>query len=258
MGTNPANISEKRPSYPQNWRAYNSAQTVEKDMFQELLADLVSGVPKVAPKNGRPPLPLADAIFAATFKVYTTFSTRRFKTDLKAAYERGLISRKPHHNTIINTLQNDDVTPILISLIERSAVPLRAVEVDFAADSSGFQSSRILKWNDKWAAEEKGIDRSQRDWVKCHIMCGVKTNIVTAIAIGSQNAYDGRFLPPLLATTHRNFNISEVSADKGYSSKKNFEVVAQIGAVPFIAFNENRERRRDVDTDVSLFSVSPR
>ena len=35
-----------RKSYPQNWKAYNSAQTHEKERFQQLLHDLCDGIPE--------------------------------------------------------------------------------------------------------------------------------------------------------------------------------------------------------------------
>lgn len=45
----------KRTTYPQNWPAYNAAQTNEKDKFQSLLYDLCQGVPQLPARNGRPP-----------------------------------------------------------------------------------------------------------------------------------------------------------------------------------------------------------
>ena len=235
MGTNAGLISAKRQTYPQNWPAYNAAQVAEKERFQELLRDLCIGVPLASPKAGRPPLPLADAIFAATFKVYSTVSARRFMSDLREARKRGLISTLPHYNTIYNVLQNDDLTPILGSLVERSALPLKAVEVDFAADSSGFTTSRFIRWFDhKYNKEIR-----QHEWVKVHLMCGVKTNIVTAIEIYEPNAADTKLLPKLLKTTTRHFKVAEVSGDKAYSSKRNLEIVAAAGAIPFIAFQDN-------------------
>lgn len=57
-------LSAKRPTYGQQWRPYNAAQVVEKEVFQALLADLCAGLPRVLPKTGRPPLLLSDAIFA--------------------------------------------------------------------------------------------------------------------------------------------------------------------------------------------------
>src|SRR5579864_6681097 len=59
----------QRTTYPQQWTEYNQAQTNEKDYFQILLHDLCSGVPTPEQSGkGQRRLPLADAIFAATFK----------------------------------------------------------------------------------------------------------------------------------------------------------------------------------------------
>jgi hypothetical protein len=86
-------MSVRRPpkkTYPQKWRAYNSAQTHEKEKFQQLLRDLCRDIKKpVRSRNGRPRLPLEDAIFAACFKVYSTVSARRFMTDLRNAHSAG-------------------------------------------------------------------------------------------------------------------------------------------------------------------------
>ncbi len=70
-------------------------------------------------------------------------------------------------------------------------------------------------------------------------MCGVKTNIVTAVEIHGRDASDSPLLPPLLDTTREQFAISEVSADKGYLSYRNARLIAEAGATPFIAFKVN-------------------
>jgi hypothetical protein len=79
-----------RPTYKQEWPAYNAAQIIEKEMFQELLADLCHSIPwKPRGGRGRPQVPVPDAIFSAVFKVYSTISGRRFTTDMEAAKEAG-------------------------------------------------------------------------------------------------------------------------------------------------------------------------
>lgn len=84
-----------------------------------------------------------------------------------------------------------------------------------------------------------GGERFKREWVKAHIMCGVKTAIVTAVQMLDKDAADAPQLPALLKTTRKGFAVSEVSADKGYLSYKNARVIADAGAVPFIAFKNN-------------------
>src|SRR5205823_5760063 len=185
----------KRKTYPQNWPAYNQAQTSEQDKFQELLRDLCAGVQEpVRQGRGRPSLPLCDAIFSATFKVYSCFSGRRFMSDLRESHKRGWISRVPHYNSIFNYLEDDGLTDILKGLIRESSLPLASVETDFAVDSSGFSTSRFLRWYDK----KYGRMREKAEWVKVHIMCGVKTNVITAIEIGEQCSNDALFLKPLV------------------------------------------------------------
>ncbi|HWZ44126.1 MAG TPA: transposase [Candidatus Saccharimonadales bacterium] len=224
----------KRKTYPQNWKAYNVAQTNEGDKFQALLRDLCSGVPTPQAKNGRPPLPLSDAIFSATFEVYSTISQRRFMSDLRESHERGLISRVPHFNCISNTLENENLTPILRSLITQSSLPLKSVEVDFAVDSSGFTTSKFIRWFDV----KYGKPRAEHEWVKMHLMCGVKTNIVTAVEVGEQFSGDAPFFPPMIATTAQNFQIAEASGDKGYDSVKCVESVVKAKGKPYIALRD--------------------
>ena len=226
----------RRTTYRQQWPAYNAAQVNEKDQFQVLLRNLCETVP-TPPQSGRGQrrLPLSDAIFSTTFKVYSTVSGRRFMSDLRDSHAKGFISKVPHYNSIFNYLENPELKPILESLIEASALPLASVETDFAADSSGFSTSKFERWFDhKW-----GQERFRHRWIKTHIMCGVKTNVVTAVSVSEKEASDTVVLPSLLDTTRNAFDVQEVSADKGYLSYKNARYVANAGATPFIAFKQN-------------------
>ncbi len=226
----------QKKTYPQNWKVYNAAQVNEGDKFQVLLRDLCSGIPQPeAKKTGRPPMSLADAIFSATFKVYSTVSGRRFMSDLREAHERGFIARVCHYNSIFNYLENPELTPILKALVEQSSLPLASVETDFAVDSSGFTTNKFHRWFD----HKYGKLREQHEWIKVHVMCGCKTNIVTAVEIGERNANDAPFLKPMVETTAKGFKISEVSGDKAYGSKKNASTIEAVGGTPFIAYRSN-------------------
>jgi len=233
-------VTETRKTYPQNWGAYNAAQVEEKDRFQSLLAELCAGIREPQTKRcGRPNLLLSDVIFASAFKVYSTVSGRRFMSDLREAHSRGFISRVPHYNSIFNYLENPSLTPILRTLITQSSLPLKSVESDFAVDSSGFTTCRFHRWFD----HKYGKERQQHQWVKVHLMCGVKTNIVTAVEIHGPNAPDTKLLTQLLDSTLQNFNVAEVSADKGYASASNADAIARVGATPYIAFASHHRGR---------------
>jgi len=230
----PMDTSEvpKRPTYKQNWPAYNLAQTTEKNRFQVLLADLCSGM--VDPPHdgpGRKPIPLADRLFAACFKVWSGMSARRFNCDLQEATERGYLSRTLHCQRASQFLEEEELTPYLRALIVRSSLPLRAVETEFAVDSSGFSTSRFVRWYD----HKYGVVRQEHDWVKVHIAIGRKTHVVTAVAIYDRDAADSPIMPELVKATAENFTVKEFSADKAYLSVENVETVFAVGGLPFIA-----------------------
>jgi transposase len=226
----------KRTTYAQDWPAYNKAQTNEQDHFQILLRDLCAGIHN-APQQGkgRPRLPLSDVTFAAVFKVYSTFSGRRFVSDLRAAHERGHIRQLPHYNSIFKYLEDPDLTPILNALIAESSKPLASVESDFAIDSTGFASSRFIRWYD----HKYNVVRQDHDWCKAHFICGVNTNVVTAVEIHERNASDTPQLPSLLDATAKNFNVRELSADKAYASVDNFAALDRHNVTPYVAFKSH-------------------
>jgi transposase len=230
-------VKVQRPTYQQDWPNYNAAQVNERRHFQTLLADLCRTVPEPprTPGRGRKPLPIADALFAAVFKVYSTLSARRFSGDLEEAQERGYIDCLPHFNSVLNVLENPLVTPILSDLIRRSALPLREIETEFAVDSSGFCTSRFTRWFDV----KYGVMREKADWVKAHIACGVKTHVVTAVVILDKDAADVTQFPGLAKETAKGFDVKEFSADKAYAATECFEAVETIGATLYAPFKKN-------------------
>jgi len=219
-------------TYSQEWASYNRAQCQEKETFLPMLADLCSTLPSPQQSRGRPRMPLSDMTFACVYRVYEGLSARRFDSDVRESQAKGLTEVDPHFNTVLRYLRSPEMTPALRSLVELSALPLRAVEQDFAIDSTGFSTCRWERWYDaKW-----GKERSRQSWVKLHAMCGVRTNIVTAVEISGGHGNDSPYLVPTLATTAQNFTIREVSADKAYSSKKNHAAVDDLGGTPYIPF----------------------
>lgn len=231
-----------RKTYPQQWAAYNQAQTNEKSKFQELLYALCQSVNDLPRKQGagRNRLPLSQMIFCVVFKVFSTVSGRRFISDLQGAQRRGYISLAPHFNSIFNYLELEEMTDCLKHLITESSLPLKSVESDFAVDSSGFATGQFSRWFDAKYGEEK----QEHEWVKVHLMCGVKTNIVTSVEVSHRHANDTTFLKPLLhATTDNGFQVKELSADKGYDSFNNRCLVLIKGGMPYIPFREGEQRK---------------
>lgn len=234
--TKSVTFTEKKV-YKQDWRAYNLAQSTEKHRFQELLFDLTRGIAElpVAATGGQRPHTTKDSLFAMAFKVFSTVSSRRFTCDLKDSHERGYLAKAIPGMKVCQFMENPIFTPILKGLIAESARPLRTVEKDFAIDSSGFGSSKFERWYD----QKYGVTRQRCVWVKAHLACGVKTNIVTAVRVLDKDSGDMTQFTPLVKETRQGFEIGEVSADKAYLSMEAFETVAACGGQAFIAFKEN-------------------
>ena len=216
----------------QEWSTYDDAQMHERERFLVLLRDLCNGIPQPVQTFGRPRLPLADVVFGVVYKAYTTISGRRFMSNIREAETNALITKSPSFASNARYLENPELTLLLKSLIEQSASPLRAVETDFAVDSSGFSTTTYDRWFDhKW-----GKMRSEAKWIKTHLMCGVKTHVVTSVEVTPTETSDSPQLPQLVKTTAKTFDINEVSADKAYSSKNNLHAVQAVNAVPYIPF----------------------
>ncbi len=226
----------KRKTYAQNWPLYNLAQQTEKHRFQILMQDLCRGVKELPqPKTGRRSHLTRDSIFAMCFKVFSTFSSRRFQGDLDDAYAKGHLSNTVPGIKVAHFMEDAAFTPILKDLICQTSLPLRQVETVFAPDSTGFSTSRFVRWYD----EKYGAERSGRMWVKAHIITGVTTNIITAVTILDKDAADCPQFKPLVEATAKNFTVKEVPADKAYLSHDNLTQVDALGGTAFVPFKSN-------------------
>ena len=237
---------EAAPEPKSYWQVYNLAQVNEQEMFGILLRDLCDTVP-LPPKEGRgkgrPPHPLGDMIFACALKVYSEKSGRRNMTNLRNAAAAGLMEKYPSFTTVFRYMEDPALTPILHRMIEQSSLPLTAVETDFAMDSSGFSTSVHDRWfDDKWGAGKKQKKAHAR-YLKVHLTCGVKTNVITSAIITDADSHDGQHLPEMVKATDKNFEVREVMADKAYLSAANLRLVSDVGATPLIPFKSNSKAR---------------
>lgn len=231
-------VKVTRKTYTQNWPAYNAAQTHEKSELQALLYELCKNLPEPErPRGkGRPSLSLPDIIFASVTKIYSTISGRRYATDLREAKARGYLMHLPHYNSVFKYLESESLTPYLYELIKLSAQPLKSIESDFAVDSSGFSTGQFMRWLDV----KNSTKEDRRMWLKLHLICGVKTNIVTSVEVSDGYAHDYPYFKPLVErTAESGFTMKEISADKGYLGATNMLASLQKGAIPYIPFKSN-------------------
>ena len=184
-------VRTKKKTYPQNWQAYDSAQTHELEHFDHLLWELCRLLIQPQYQFARPPLPIADVVYAVATKAQRGMSRRRSMTDVRRAQENGFVDHVPADSSVSRYLSK----PELKWLIIQSALPLASLEQDFAIDSSGIASTTYDRWYDhKWG---RVVRKAQ--WVKMHLLCGVRTKIVIAADVSEAEANDS----PVLATARK-------------------------------------------------------
>jgi transposase len=232
---NKAELEPTKITYPQDWTRYNQAQMMEFEIFDHFLFQLVSLIEEPERQGpGKPRMKLADKIFCCVMKEYSRLSSRRAKHLYSEALQRQQISTDPHFNVVTKILNKKEITPLLHKLVRLSAQPLAGVEADFAVDSSGFRCSTFAAY-----CEYMHNEKRMHNWLKAHICTGVYTNIVTDIIVTDEYVADSPQFKKLIRNTAQNFDLREVSADMGYSSRYNYDIVGIYGGKAFIPFKQN-------------------
>jgi transposase len=221
--------------HTQQWKEYNEAQTKEKLIFYKLLDVLLNIVPLRKYTFGRPRKSLRDMIFCCMIKIYSNTSSRRIISDLELAKRAGYIKEVPHFNTLLNYFDDSGMRIILDYLIQISALPLKQVEENFAVDSTGFGTQRF----DRWVDIKYRLKSPLGKYKKAHIICGVKTNIITSLQVTDGNKNDTTMFKALVTETAEYFDVKEISADKAYSSRANMDLANKLQIMPFIPFKKN-------------------
>ncbi len=218
-----------------DWSAYNTSQNNEKSNFLRILYELCKDIEEPQVGLGRKPLRLADVFFCLVLKVYSMVSARRFVGDMQEAQAKGFIEATLSATSISEYLRSESLSVTLQHLLIKSSLPLAEVETIFAADSTGFSVPRKRVWFNKHTNRRE----KRRDYIKLHVMVGVKSNIITYAETSEGTASDMVYLKRLVEGTSRHFEISEVSADGGYLSGENMYTVLLRGGIPYIAFKKN-------------------
>ena len=249
-----------------NWAAYDDAKETERDKFKLILEDLCKCLPERDQVMGRQAWPWAKVVKYVCWKVFLKSGWR----DSVDASQRGEYDYGPRENPCWSALakytQSTGLTAVLTALIEHSASPFRSVEEVFAVDSTGFSTSVVENWN----MHQYGNDvRSQGDpdhplgrrrnskrtlFVKAHICCGVRSNVVTAVFVTPTDSGDAPQLPTLVARTAKRFRMKEVLADKAYLAQYNLNAIHEVGAVPFIPMKSNSVLHEGDDDETKLWN----
>ena len=153
-------------------------------------------------------------------------------SDLRDAQAKGFISKTPHFNSIFNYLENPALTPILRDLITETSLPLKAIETDFACDSSGFTTSRFRRWFD----HKYGAVRQQHEWVK------VPSDVRRANQHRDRRRNQGQgreryqVAPGACGCDCQELHAQRSLSRQGLRQPENYKAIQRHGATPYIAF----------------------
>jgi transposase len=231
--------AKPRKQYAQH-PTYTKGQTEEMRLLDSLLRELVGEAydfPRVPGLPGPAPTSIQDDLYCAILKVYSGLSGRRACGVYANVADRGLLSRAPSFAVASNLLTRPEVTPILYRLLQLSALPLAGLEDGgaVAPDSTGIQTTSFGGWR-----EEKHGEKREKRWLKVHAMVGTKTHVVIRAIVSEVNSGDSpQFEPLLRGTLEDGFRPMAVVADKGYLSRDNYTLAADLGLGAYIPFKSN-------------------
>lgn len=251
-----------RKSEGRDWSAYNGAQTHEATEVKAILgrlSDLISAVaaPIQGPRRrGGQPYPLGKVFFVCVEKVYSGLSSRRHEGALRMSAQQGFVRNAPlwtpdgfdfgpvagstptfipQFNTVERYLRCKWLTPLLLESVTLTARPLREVEHVFAVDGTGWST----RWYDRWLDGKEAPESERQQWVKLHLVVGVKSNIIARAAISPGNHHDSPYYKGLITETAEHFDVQRVLADLGYSSWGNNGLGGELGFDVRIPFKSN-------------------
>ena len=263
-----------RKSQGRDWSAYNGAQTHEATDVMVLLGrlcDLISTVAapiQGARGRGGQPYPLGKVCFACVEKVYSGLSCRRHEGVLRQSAQHGFVRNAPiwtpdgydfaplassspifipQFNTVERYFRCQWLTPLLLGLVTLVARPLREVERVFAIDGTGWNT----RWYDRWQDGKEASESERQQWVKMHLVVGVKTNIIARAAISPGNHHDSPYFKGLITETFKHFDVRQVLGDLGYSSRGNNGLGGELGFDVRIPFKSNTLPPADDGSDWS-------
>lgn len=209
----------------------NVAHRREGHMFYVLALQLSREVDNMSHPFRGNPLPFEDVIFCLLQKTYFAFASRRIDSWTVDALEKNQISEAPAPNTLLWYLKNPKLTPVLHYLIGTSGLPFVNYDKGFAIDSTHIYTELLL--GNEWQL------------VRLHMCAGVSSQVVTAARATHWNDSEKHYFEPMLRDTAAfGFEVRAVMGDKNYISKRNIELVKDLGATPYITFKKNNVKSK--------------
>lgn len=132
-------------------------------------------------------------------------------------------------------MHDERVTTWLHRIYQTIATPVATIELTAGADATGMS---VQYGRRRWV-EVRDNHQLHKQYKKLHICSGTQTNIIYAARVTAGQASENPQLKFLLADIKNKFSFREFSADAGYLSRNNVDLVASHGMLPFIMPKKN-------------------
>lgn len=123
----------------------------------------------------------------------------------------------PNENTLSDWINDEQLTPVLREFLRITSLLFREREIGAIIDSS--KVSQLMTAHQKAAEYDFHDKRPDAEWMKCHALVGVETQVVMAVefsGVYGSGTHDLNFLEPLVETAIATFPLEYLLGDKAY------------------------------------------
>ena len=224
---------EAKPDQEIDWSAYNLSKIHEAEFFLTFVKEAVDGVQIELSKNEGPGRPVSDAYDLAKIilmKEYFHVAERQAEGLAFLCKERLALKNVYSASTIGRAYSRADVQEILGKVFDLTSEPIEDKETSFSADGTGLTLSTKQNY-----ANDRDDTAKHAGYDKALIMISNNFHIATGFVHADGTANDSPLFAPVLMQTEEKFTqITDVELDAGFISRENCQLIAKVGATPYI------------------------
>jgi Transposase len=232
-------------STPRDWKKYDEFRRLDEMLVLNIISKAVNALdpPYKVKEKGSVGRPDADPRAIAKLLIFRAFFGTSYRSTFSKLHDN-VEYRKAlgvEHLPAPSTMQahNKDISEAyfqrVIGLIALMIMNLQGrSSVNAAADSTGLSTNMYGRWY-----TVKYGEGDRRQYIKLHAIVTADTDMPFFIyaKVTDGTASDAAELEEMISNV--DVNVGEMYLDKGYLSRANAQLIADIGAVPYIAIKSN-------------------
>lgn len=199
-------------------------------------------------RGGRTPAPVSTRAATLVAKIAYGLSASEMMPHFERMIDDGVLHlrRVPNENTFSDWINDERLTPVLREFLRITSLPFREREVGAIIDSS--KVSQLMTAHQKTIEYDFHDKRPGADWMKCHALVGVETQVVMAVefsGVYGSGTHDLNFLEPLIECAVTTFTLEYLLGDKAYLAERIPQWLAERGITSVIPIKKRWFREQD-------------